>query len=587
MKERIKTKIEKDVKFVLLCCRAKELDALYLQYVIAECTKLSITIILCTIEGLSSTQARYATSLGVDSIIQYRDAIEMSADDIKKSPSTSLVNSDGEGSQTLEKGFKHLGILWFVLGDWPLKGRVARLRRQYRHHPTLQTLFVHVLENDLIASKIEDFFKKSLDYLLCVVVELNVRTADNEKIEDDLKEMNTLIGMIVHGAMRNNASWLHSTTASKHVPRIIPYVHNAGTFEVSLRRSLMSYGDPVPWFHHSSLDKDQDTRAIYLPTHLAHGVKVHTTESDLKRALERASVHWLWESHEAESHDIRPYSAPLCMEIERAYLDGHSRHVRVENEPVKKIRINLNTMVEEEEEKVEGTNAKKTYRSVHRFPDHFDVASEVEKHGGNLIESIRKGECVLFVGSGFGVPANLPSWAQLLKRVSKERKEVSDGSHKAGEKRESRREQRRKQDLAKEVRRLLESNNHSDFEMVAQIEDDRFPAEMKETIAKRLEKIPEQTFYPKDPGSKTPFRNQDVWEANELISRVSDFDNNYNAVGNRGNKFSLKEHNRLRLAKAFLDQLRDLSWYVSVVCVCVCVSVLCVCVCVCVSVCVC
>lgn len=37
-----------------------------------------------------------------------------------------------------------------------------------------------------------------------------------------------------------------------------------------------------------------------------------------------------------------------------------------------------------------------------------------------LVEEIKKGNCALFIGAGFSIQAGLPTWYELVKRLSKE-----------------------------------------------------------------------------------------------------------------------------------------------------------------------
>eukprot|EP00906_Rhabdomonas_costata_P038796 RCo054904 len=126
-----------------------------------------------------------------------------------------------------------------------------------------------------------------------------------------------------------------------------------------------------------------------------------------------AVTHWCWDySTESPLFPDHPYSAEVSGRIEQAYRKG-APSVEVAPQRV----IYFKDMLQRR------TDDPMAIRLVSRYPFAcFDCDSNVRAHP-HLLKEIASGNCVVFIGAGFCVPADGPSWGQLLRDAAHSDKE--------------------------------------------------------------------------------------------------------------------------------------------------------------------
>eukprot|EP00667_Euglena_gracilis_P000041 EG_transcript_41 len=203
---------------------------------------------------------------------------------------------------------------------------------------------------------------------------------------------------------------------------IIVYVHNASVLEGRIENPQLYYRGARPgpevseepvWIT-KSFPLTQ-TREIPIKA-----IDLCVSSCELNDRLERATVHWLVVTEQAELElPIKHYNMAFCMELEKEYVGG--LHV-VEKANLygdgKLIQVNLNLMVELTLEEVNGQATIKKVQKVVRMPDHVCVMDNLLETP-HLLQEIRSSNCLLFLGAGFSFPARLPGWSMLLVEAAK------------------------------------------------------------------------------------------------------------------------------------------------------------------------
>eukprot|EP00658_Telonema_sp_P-2_P056523 TRINITY_DN4497_c0_g1_i4.p1 TRINITY_DN4497_c0_g1~~TRINITY_DN4497_c0_g1_i4.p1 ORF type:complete len:522 (-),score=109.32 TRINITY_DN4497_c0_g1_i4:18-1583(-) len=127
----------------------------------------------------------------------------------------------------------------------------------------------------------------------------------------------------------------------------------------------------------------------------------------LKKMVDNETPQWLWNTASWEAVDLRPYDPPVQREIEHAYRQGMNT-VKIMGG---RWTLDLISM------RQHNPTRRNRQRGIYRDPPVFDVQQEVH-HQEHLVQEIMRGNCVIFLGAGFSIPAGGHNWGSLLQTVA-------------------------------------------------------------------------------------------------------------------------------------------------------------------------
>eukprot|EP00668_Euglena_longa_P001367 GGOE01001620.1.p1 GENE.GGOE01001620.1~~GGOE01001620.1.p1 ORF type:complete len:1871 (-),score=629.58 GGOE01001620.1:50-5662(-) len=228
--------------------------------------------------------------------------------------------------------------------------------------------------------------------------------------------------------------------------------------------------------------------------------------AEMKRFYEEvcnAVTHWSWDGDDRNAlYPDFPYDAQTSHLIEAAYRDGAPSCVV---SPIHKLFFR--DMVQRK------VDDPMKLRLVFRYPRPcFDCDAQVRAFP-SLLNEIASGNCLIFIGAGFCIPAGGPSWKELLQTIAELGVEHAKNPEKGALNRgydmktvanhviQRNRSQageasldappvrsvKEMTELRDEVERLVaKDNDHTQFELAAQLLEDALQGDMKEYLAQIL-----------------------------------------------------------------------------------------------------
>jgi len=194
--------------------------------------------------------------------------------------------------------------------------------------------------------------------------------------------------------------------------------------------------------------------------------KVTTSIEEIQEAVQAATVQWLWNYGSWDEPIWRLYDVAHQRLIEETYNKGERTvEFRVKNRGMNEVDLMLMRQYP--------INVKTRQRAVRRSPPVFDEMALLHRHE-HLLDEITAGNCIIFLGSGFCVPAGAPNWVQLLVAIAKRAVDERPGTN---------------PDLLGTVERLTRDWEADKLEQAAQLlEDELTHSTMCEIVASEVQR---------------------------------------------------------------------------------------------------
>ena len=200
---------------------------------------------------------------------------------------------------------------------------------------------------------------------------------------------------------------------------------------------------------------------------------------ELYQELCAATTRWAWDGESFDAlYPDKPYDAKTSALIEKAYRSG-APSVWV----TAKHKIIFRDMVQRVVEDP------MRLRLVFRYPEPcFDCDAQVRKFP-SMLREISGGNCLVFIGAGFCIPAGAPSWGNLLIDIAQKSLQCAKDDLRQPQARDLCVEELEeivedRKAVRNEVHRLVSAGgNHTSYELAAQLLEDSLKGSMQEYLA--------------------------------------------------------------------------------------------------------
>eukprot|EP00906_Rhabdomonas_costata_P037856 RCo053411 len=220
---------------------------------------------------------------------------------------------------------------------------------------------------------------------------------------------------------------------------------NIGTYVTGLTRDLIR--------SYLSTDPDSERRVCILDDKIMEG----SEPSNHFPFFARLSAHWVVEC-EHEARESVAFNAEISHRIEQAYLSGEPSCTV---DDTRTMYFKDLTLRHPRDRKLW-----REARHVQRLPSPCFDSDRMIRSLCHLRSEVTAGNCVLFLGAGFCAPVKGPTWKELLLTAAESTKDKN---------------------LLNTVEKLLKRGSHSDYELAAQILEDK--KNLQEFIMDQLKSV--------------------------------------------------------------------------------------------------